>query len=100
MKQQAPSHAANRTESAEPNIPFLGAGAPATEELASPPPTLPAVTVPDQRFRIDERTRRIGLAGVARARAVLAEQAARREARDAARAERLAPPTRAQQQAA
>jgi hypothetical protein len=32
------------------------------------------------QLRLDERTRRIGLAGVAKARAVLAEQAKRREA--------------------
>lgn len=99
MKQQAPSHAANRTESADQTIPFLEVGTP-DEETAAPQSTLPGITVPDQRFRIDERTRRIGLAGVARARAVLAEQAARREAREVERAGRHAPAARTQQRAA
>ena len=40
---------------------------------------LPAVDVPVQ-LRLSQRTRRIGLAGVARARAILDEQAARRRA--------------------
>ena len=35
-------------------------------------------------LRLDDQTRRIGLEGVARARAVLAEQARRREEREAA----------------
>jgi hypothetical protein len=38
---------------------------------------LPAVDVPVQ-LRLSQRTRRIGLAGVARARAILEEQASRR----------------------
>ena len=99
MKQQAPSNAANRTESAEQTIPFLELGTPA-EEAQTTQPALPGIAVPDQRFRIDERTRRIGLAGVARARAVLAEQAARREAREMERAGRHAPAARTQQRAA
>lgn len=54
---------------------------------------LPAVDVPVQ-LRLSQRTRRIGLAGVARARALLDEQAARR--REAAvEAERLSPPAAA-----
>lgn len=40
--------------------------------------TLPGLAVVPSRFRIDERTRRIGLAGIARVRAQLAEQEARR----------------------
>ncbi|CAB4764091.1 unannotated protein [freshwater metagenome] len=88
MKQQAPSHASSRPESAEQ---------PTTS--AQTQPALPASV--DSRFRINERTRRIGLAGVAHARAVLAEQAARREAREAERAScRTAPNRQSQQRAA
>jgi len=54
---------------------------------------LPAVDVPVQ-LRLSQRTRRIGLAGVARARALLDEQAARRREAEA-EAERLAPPAAA-----
>jgi len=50
---------------------------------------LPGLAVVPTRFRIDERTRRIGLAGIARVRAQLAEQEARRleleQQRDSAR---------------
>jgi hypothetical protein len=54
---------------------------------------LPAVDVPVQ-LRLSQRTRRIGLAGVARARAILEEQASRR--REAtAEAEHLSPPAAA-----
>jgi len=54
---------------------------------------LPAVDVPVQ-LRLSRRTRRIGLAGVARARQILEEQASRR--REAAlEAEHLAPPAAA-----
>jgi hypothetical protein len=45
------------------------------------PEQLPLLDEPARvppRFRLDERTRRVGLAGVARARAILAEQARRR----------------------
>jgi hypothetical protein len=51
---------------------------------------LPAVDVPVQ-LRLSQRTRRIGLAGVARARAILAEQAIRRREAQA-EAEHLSPP--------
>ncbi len=54
---------------------------------------LPAVDVPVQ-LRLSQRTRRIGLAGVARARALLDEQAARRREAEA-EAEHLAPPAAA-----
>ena len=54
---------------------------------------LPAVDVPVQ-LRLSQRTRRIGLAGIARARALLDEQAARRR-EAAAEAERLSPPAAA-----
>lgn len=50
---------------------------------------LPADGVP-VRLRLDERTRRIGLAGVARARAILDEQA--RQRAEARSAEAGAPP--------
>jgi len=90
MKQQAPSHASSRPESAEQ---------PTTSTETKP--ALPGVPALDGRFRINERTRRIGLAGVAHARAVLAEQAARREAREAERASgRTAPNRQSQQRAA
>ena len=51
---------------------------------------LPAVDVPVQ-LRLSERTRRIGLAGVARVKAMLEEQATRRR-EAAAEAEHLSPP--------
>ena len=51
---------------------------------------LPAVDVPVQ-LRLSQRTRRIGLAGIARARAILAEQAARRR-EESAEAAQLNPP--------
>ena len=51
---------------------------------------LPAEDVPIQ-LRLSERTRRVGLAGIARARAILAEQAARRQ-RETALAAEIAPP--------
>ena len=90
MKQQAPSHASSRPESAEQ---------PTTS--AQTQPALPGLPSVDSRFRINERTRRIGLAGVAHARAVLAEQAARREAREAERvSDRTAPNRQSQQRAA
>lgn len=90
MKQQAPSHASSRPESAEQ---------PTTSTETKP--ALPGFPAVDGRFRINERTRRIGLAGVAHARAVLAEQAARREAREAERASgRTAPNRQSQQRAA
>ena len=54
---------------------------------------LPAVDVPVQ-LRLSQRTRRIGLAGVARARALLDEQAARRREAEA-EAEHPAPPAAA-----
>jgi hypothetical protein len=44
------------------------------------------------RLRLDARTRRVGLAGVAQARALLAEQARRRAEREAAQAEQLRHP--------
>ena len=73
MKQEAPRNATNRTEPAEQTT---------TRPVQ---PTLPGIATVHPRFRIPERTRRIGLAGVAAARAQLAEQAARREAREAER---------------
>ena len=54
---------------------------------------LPAVDVPVQ-LRLSQRTRRVGLAGVALARAILAAQAARR-VEAAAQAEHLSPPAAA-----
>ena len=51
---------------------------------------LPAVDVPVQ-LRLSQRTRRVGLAGVARAKAALAEQAARRR-QESAEATRISPP--------
>ena len=45
------------------------------EQLPLLPPTAPAVPV---RFRLDAHTRQVGLAGVAEARRILAEQASRR----------------------
>ena len=62
-------------------IPLFG------EQLALLPP---AIDVPVQ-LRLSQRTRRVGLAGVARARALLAEQAARRQ-RESAQAAHLNPP--------
>jgi len=50
---------------------------------------LPAVEVPVQ-LRLSQRTRRVGLAGVARAKALLAEQAARRQ--DSAETTSIRPP--------
>jgi len=55
---------------------------------------LPSAAVPAQ-LRLDERTRRVGLAGVAQARAILAESRRRRLADESAAAEaRRPPPTR------
>jgi len=51
---------------------------------------LPADDVP-VRFRLSNRTRRLGLEGVAQARAILASQAARRR-REAVESGHLAPP--------
>ena len=51
---------------------------------------LPAVEVPVQ-LRLSQRTRRVGLAGVARAKALLAEQAARRS-QDSAETAIIRPP--------
>ena len=51
---------------------------------------LPAVEVPVQ-LRLSQRTRRVGLAGVARAKALLAEQAARRH-QDSAETASIRPP--------
>ena len=51
---------------------------------------LPAVDVPVQ-LRLSLRTRRVGLAGIARARATLAEQAARRQ-QEMAEAAHITPP--------
>jgi len=48
-----------------------------SQEAGEQLPLLPADDVPVQ-LRLSQRTRRIGLAGVARARAILADQAARR----------------------
>jgi hypothetical protein len=45
------------------------------EQLPLLPPTAPAVPV---RFRLDAHTRQVGLAGIAEARRILAEQARRR----------------------
>ena len=101
MKQQAPSHATDRTDITT-SIETAQTSEQATVEQAQPTlPGIPAVlATTDARFRINETTRRIGLAGVARARAVLAEQAARREEREAARSGQRTPQTRGQQQAA
>jgi hypothetical protein len=52
---------------------------------------LPPASVPAQ-LRLDERTRRVGLAGVANARAVLAESRRRRLAEEEAAAEARRPP--------
>ena len=96
MKQQAPSYATDRTETTPVDIlPTTDNGTDGQVQ-----PTLPGIPVVDARFRINETTRRIGLAGVARARAVLAEQAARREAREAARSGQRAPLTRSEPRAA
>ena len=48
---------------------------------------LPLLSVSDMplQFRLDERTRRIGLAGVASVKAMLAEQEARRTEREGGR---------------
>lgn len=90
MKQQAPSHASSRPEPAEQPTTSRGTQ-----------PALPGFQTVDSRFCINERTRRIGLAGVAHARTLLAEQAARREAREAERASgRVAPNRQSQQRAA
>jgi hypothetical protein len=51
---------------------------------------LPPASVPAQ-LRLDERTRRVGLAGVANARAVLAESRRRRLAQEEAAAEARRP---------
>ena len=51
---------------------------------------LPAVGVPVQ-LRLSQRTRRVGLAGVARAKALLAEQANRRR-QDSAETASIRPP--------
>ena len=65
---------------------------PHDHETAPPthPPPRPA-GVPAQ-LRLDERTRRVGLAGVAQARAVLAESRRRRLAQEEAAAEARRPP--------
>jgi hypothetical protein len=59
---------------------------PASEQLA----LLPADDVPVQ-VRLSQRTRRVGLAGIAMARAILADQAARRREAEA-EAEHISPP--------
>lgn len=69
MKQEAPRNASDRPETSS-----------TATTAASASTTVPA------RFRLDARTRRIGLEGVAAAKAILAEQAARRATRDASRA--------------
>jgi hypothetical protein len=60
---------------------------PTTTQLA----LLPAAGVPAQ-LQLDERTRRVGLAGVAHARAILAESRRRRLAAEEAAAEARRPP--------
>ena len=103
MKQQAPGHATNRTSTTNSTIVTTAIDAVQTTEqitVEQAQPTLPGIPVVDARFRINETTRRIGLAGVARARAVLAEQAARREAREATPSGQRTPLVRGQQQAA
>ena len=52
---------------------------------------LPPAAVPPQ-LQLDERTRRVGLAGVARARAILAESRQRRLAQEEADAAARRPP--------
>jgi hypothetical protein len=71
-----------RTTSQEEDRPFEAE--PQQLELL-PPPGLPV------RYQLSKRTRRIGLVGVAHAKAVLAEQAARRH-EQADEAAHLAPP--------
>ena len=55
-----------------------------TKHRPGTPEQLPLLTVTDVpvQFRLNERTRRIGLAGVASAKAILAEQEARRLERE------------------
>jgi hypothetical protein len=54
-----------------------------TNRTAEPAEQLALLASPEVplQFHLNERTRRLGLAGVASAKALLAEQAARREAR-------------------
>jgi hypothetical protein len=54
------------------------------EDTAEQLPLLTVAEIPLQ-FRMDDRTRRIGLAGVANAKAILAEQTARRLERETTR---------------
>ena len=63
-------------------------------------PTLPGMPEVSPRFRIDDHTRRVGLAGVAAAKALLAEQAARRAACEPGRAARKGAAVPSQRRAA
>jgi hypothetical protein len=84
MKQEAPRNEADRT--------LTTPTATSSTPDCSDQPVLPGLDTVPARFRLDERTRRIGLAGVAAAKALLAEQAARRAERETERTTRKGGP--------